>query len=865
MKWLVRLLVDEPDRRAIDADLAELYEVRRHLDGDRAAARWLRRQRFFYPVHLLAERARVAIRSRVSVMTHIWKDLAYSARVLLRTPGLTLTILLTVGVGLGATTAMVSVVRAVLISPLPYSDADNIYWVYTDNPPFRFRFSVVDYRALEADHPTLAEVAAYQSSGVTLSVDSVAERASAKSVTGSYFPLMRQRAVLGRLFDPRDDSQTDRIAVLTEAYWANRFARDPGVLGRSVLIDGVSHTVVGVLERSNGPLERNVAVFTAARWPAPRRKGPFFTMVLTRLQPGISREAATSAIHAVNRRLFPIWKTSYQDEKATWGLQDLKSRTVGDIGSTLYLALAAVAAVLLISCANAINLLVARALSRGRELAIRTALGASRGRLLQQLLTETGLFTVGAALIGATTAVVGIRVLIRPFVQNPRIDEVAFSAPVIAWLGLLSLASGLLIFAGSWLPAIAGARTSTTGSLRIGGRSMTDGPAARRARRVLVAAEFALATPLLVAAVLVIASLNRLANVPIGMDMTHVLTAGVSLSGPRYEGEAERAAFWNRAIEKLAAIPGVTSAAIVDSRPPEEAGQTNNFDLEDRPTPPGQNQPLSTWVGATPGFFKTAGLTLQQGRLLDEKSLQQDVVVVDRAWADRFFPDGNVVGRRLRSGGCTTCPWTTVVGVVGTVKYQGLDARDEGTVYFPFVDLPSGFAMLRTSGDPASLASSLRAAIQELDPSLALAGTWTGEQLIASSLSAPRSLTLLVGVFALAALILAVVGIYGVMAYFVQQHTRDIGIRLALGGDPSAVRMMVVMQGLRFVGAGVFVGLGVAMATSRLVESVLFEVAPRDPWVLTAVPLTLVAVAVIACLVPGRRAAKLDPAMVLRE
>ena len=865
MKWLLRLLVDEPDRRAIDADLAELYEVRRHLDGDQAAARWLRRQRFFYPLHLLADRVRTAIFSRMSVMTHIWKDLAYSARSLLRTPGLTLTILLTVGVGLGATTAMVAVVRAVLISPLPYADADNIYWVYTDNPPFRFRFSVVDYRALEADHPTLSEVAAYQSSGVTLSVDNVAERASAKSVTGSYFPLMRQTAVLGRLFDPRDDGQTDRIAVLTEAYWANRFARDPGVLGRSLLIDGVSHTVVGVLERSNGPLERNVAVFTAARWPAPRRKGPFFTMVLTRLQPGVSPEAATSAMHAVNRRLFPIWKSSYQDEKATWGLQDLKSRTVGDIGSTLYLALAAVAAVLLISCANAINLLVARALSRGRELAIRTALGASRGRLLLQLLTETTLFTAGAALIGGATAVIGIRALIRPYLQNPRIDEVAFSLPVIGWLVLLSLASGLLIFAGSWLPAIASARGSTSGSLRIGGRSMTDGPAARRARRALVAAEFALATPLLVAAVLVIASLNRLANVPIGMDMTHVLTAGVSLSGPRYAGEAERAAFWNRAIERISAIPGVTSAAFVDSRPPGEAGQTNNFDLEDRPTPPGQNQPLSTWVGATPGFFKTAGLTLQQGRLLDEKSLQQDVVVVDRAWADRFFPDGNVVGRRLRSGGCTTCPWTTVVGVVGTVKYQGLDAHDDGTVYFPFVDVPNGFAMLRTSGDPASLASSLRAAMLELDPSLALAGTWTGEQLIASSLSAPRSLTILVGVFALAALILAVVGIYGVMAYFVQQHTRDIGIRLALGGNPAAVRRMVVMQGLRFVGAGVAIGLAAAVATSRLVESVLFEVAPRDPLVLTAVPLTLVAVAVIACLVPGRRAAKLDPAMVLRE
>ena len=380
-----------------------------------------------------------------------------------------------------------------------------------------------------------------------------------------------------------------------------------------------------------------------------------------------------------------------------------------------------------------------------------------------------------------------------------------------------------------------------------------------------MAAEFALATPLIVAAVLVLVSLQRLNHVEVGIDMDRVVTAAVSLPAGLYPGEAARRNFWERALARLSAIPGVSAAALADSRPPVDAGQTNNFELEDRPTPPGQNQPLSIWVGASPGFFKTVGLRLEGGRLLDAQSLQNDEVVVDRAWAKRFFGDEEVVGRRLRGGGCTTCPWTNVIGVVSTAKFAGLDAQDEGTVYYPFVDLPNTYLVLRTPGDPALLAGPLRQAMHELDPNLAVTDMATGNELIATSLTSPRYLTVVVGVFAAAALILSVVGVYGVMAYFVAQRTRDIGIRLALGGDPAAMRRLIVRQGLQLVLVGVIAGLAAAVLSARLLRSLLFNVSATDPLALMGVSAGLLLVAALACLIPARRAARLDPAMILRE
>ena len=589
MRLLLRLFVDEADRRVIEADLAELYEWRRRQDGDRAAARWLRRQRILYPFHLFLDRFRTALFSRVMMMPDLWRDLLYSVRSLVRTPALTATIVLTIGLGLGATTGMLSVVRAVMLNPLPYAEPESLFWIYTDNPPFRFRFSVVDYRALEEDHPAFSAVAAYQTRAVTVTDGDLAERVTAKSVTGSYFGLLGQHPLLGRLFTEADDEGGDRLAVLTHAYWTRRFGSDPAVLGRAVTVDGEPHTVVGVLEDVTGPLENTISLFTAERWPVPKRKGPFFTMALGRLRPDVSPAAALQPLRATNARLFPIWKSSYQDEKATWGLQDLKSRVVGDAGSTLLLVLGAVACVLLIACVNAVNLLVARSLERGREWAIRGALGASRGRLLRHLLVESAVLTAGAAAVGLVVAILSVN-LVTAYGTGyiPRLAEVRLSAPVLGWLAVLAIGSGALIFAGGLMPAVRGSRARMDGALRSGGRSSTAGPMARRLRHVLVASEFALATPLIVAAVLVMASLGRLQRVNVGIDTERMLTAEVALPGTQYSEEADRKAFWERALARISALPGVRAAALADSRPPSDAGNLNNFDLEDRPTPPGE-------------------------------------------------------------------------------------------------------------------------------------------------------------------------------------------------------------------------------------------------------------------------------------
>jgi putative ABC transport system permease protein len=797
-------------------------------------------------------------------MPHLWRDIRHSLRSLARVPALSATIVLTVGIGLGATSAMIGLVRAVLVDPLPYAHSEELVWIYTDTPPYWFRLSVVDYRALEADHPTFSGLAAYQTNFVTVSGRGSAERVAMKEVTGSYFALLGQRPQIGRLFDPSDDRRGERTVVLTDAYWARRFGRDRGVLGQPLGIDGAPHTIVGVLERTVGPLEHDIGLFTTAHWPAPTRKGPFFTTVLARVGPGVARAAALSALRATNRRLFPIWRSSYQDEKATWGLQDLKARVVGEIGSTLNVVLAAVACVLLIACANAVNLLIARGLHRSREMTIRGALGASRGRLVQHLLVEAAALTVAAAFVAFGVAAASLQlVAIYGADYVPRIDEVRLNGAVIGWLAGLSLASGVII---GLIPALHGSRLPLDHALRTGGRSATDGPGARRVRRALVAAEFALATPLLVAATLVGASLDRLTRVSVGIDMPRFLTAEVSLPAASYGRDADREAFWKRAVPRLVALPGVEAAAIADSRPPSESGQQNNFDLEDRPTAPGQSQPVCTWVGVSTEFFTTVGLRLEQGRLLDEHSAQEDAVVVDRAWANRFFPGQEVVGRRFHNGGCTTCSWTTVVGVVSNMKWIGLDApAEDGTVYFPLGDSSSGFFVLRAKGAPVSLVPSLRQAAKELDPGLALSNVATGDELMSEALATPRYLTLLIGVFACTALVLSIVGIYGVMAYFVQQHAREIGIRLALGGEPARVRRMVVLQGLRLTIAGVAVGIGASFVASRVVETLLYGVDPTDPRMIVGIPVALLAVALIACLVPAQRAARLDPAAILRD
>jgi putative ABC transport system permease protein len=863
MRWLLRLLVGDDDRRTIESDLGELYEWRRRHEGAPAADRWLRRQRVLYPCHLLADRLKAAV-VRGLTMEHFWSDVRYALRSLTRVPALFATIVLTVGVGLGATAAMIGVVRAVLVSDLPYRDPGSLFWIYTDNPPFWFPFSVVDYRALEADHPAFNAVGAYQTRSVTVSGAEQSEKVNMRVVTGSYFPMMGQKAHIGRLLDPSDARTTDQLAVLTYGYWRTRFGGDPSILGRPLTIEGSPHTIVGVLEPTAGPLERDIQLFAPERWPQPTRKGPFFLRALGRLRPDVPRAAALETLRATNTRLFPIWQSSYQDQKATWGMMDLKTRAIGNVRPILLIVLGAVGCLLLIACANAVNLLVARAMNRTREIAIRGALGASRGRLLQHLLAETAAITLLAAGVGLAVAF-GAVTLVTAYGGDyiPRIDEVRLGSAELGWLGLLSLFSGIVI---GLVPAVHNSRLRITGALSAGGRSSSDAPATRRLRRALVAAEFALATPLIVAAVLVAASLARLNSVDVGIATDHMLTAGVSLPAARYEKAEDRQAFWDRALERLRALPSVEAVALADSRPPNDSNNQNNFNLEDRPALPGQNQPVCTWVGVTPDFFKTVGLRLEKGRLLDGFAAQDNVVVVDRAWANRFFPGQEVIGRRFKEGGCTDCDWTTVVGLVSDVRWTGLDAREkDGTVYYTMPGAQSAYFVVRTAGSPATVAAPLRQAVASIDPQLAVSDVLTGDELVSSSLSRPRYLTVLIGMFAVTALVLSIVGVYGVMAYFVQQHSRDIGIRLALGGDPARVRRMVIGQGLQFVAVGIAAGIGAALLASRLIGTQLFGVSATDTRTLLGVPAALVAVAVLACLLPAHRAARLDPAEILRE
>jgi putative ABC transport system permease protein len=805
------------------------------------------------------------------------RDLHISLRGLRRAPAMTATIVITVSLGIGATAAIFAAIHAALLRPLPYAEPDRLVRIYTDAPPNRFRFSVVDYLALDSQQTTFQRIAGYTPREMAFSDGAVAERLTGRVVTWTYFGVLGIRPVLGRDFTAADCRLgSPPTVIVSYGFWQRRLGSAPDVVGRAIRLDGADHTVVAVLPREVGPLERRQDFFVAAQWQPPRRKGPFLITVVGRLRPGVDASAASSELRAIDRRLFPLWKASYQDERATWGLLDLRTQVTGDVRVVAGLALAAVALVWLIACVNASNLLIARVTSRRRELAIRAALGASRGRVVRHLLAETTLLACAAAVIGALVGLAGAR-LLRGVGANyfPRTQEIAFDAPVLVFLVLLTVMSALLF---GLVPALHGTGGPVDESLRAGGRSSTGSAHVTRLRRLLVATQFAIATPLLVVAVSLSFSLRELGRVDLGFDPGNILSGSISLPAAQYTDAGRVMTFWDELQRRIQALPGVSAVAYADGLPPDNVGNFNNFDLEEQPAAPGKGQPVTPWVDATPDYFRLLGLRLIDGRLLDARDGQGenlDAVVVDRAWARRFFPNQSAVGKRFREGGCTTCPWTTVVGVVGEVKYAGLDAPDQGTVYTPMAGrsaLPERqaesrvrFVVVRTTADPLALLPAVRRIVASLDPSLPFSDEATMDDLVAQSLERPRSLSLLVGAFAVVALVLSLIGIYGVMSYYVQQHAREISLRLALGGGPGSILRLVLRQSMTVVGVGVSVGIAAALGLARLTSSLMFRVNATDATTLTAVAAGLLTAALLACVFPARRAVAAPPAAVLHS
>jgi putative ABC transport system permease protein len=883
--WLVRLalrwLVPAAERATLLSELRELWEKRVAREGATAAGRWYRRQLRSYPVRLL--RARLsgerAIRSGGSGEGAGWlagaaAEVRHALRGWGRSPVLAATIVLTFGLGLGASTAMYAVVRAVVLDPLPYEGGDRLLRIYHAVGANRWNLSVADFTAIAAQQTRFDGVAAYTTGERTLVSDDVVERVRVRGVTTGFFELLGERAQTGRTFVAADGVPgAPRTAVVSWGFWQRSLGGAATAVGRSIRLDGQDHVVIGVLPRAVGPLEERFEVFPALQLEPPTRKGPFLFQVVGRLRTGTDTAAAAAELRAINRRIFPIWQAGWQDSTSTWGVMPLDEAVIGRFRPILLVLSGAVALLLLVAATNAAGLLTARATQRRHELSTRAALGATRTRLVRLLVTESLLLALAGAALGIGLAALALRA-VRAAGPDllPRAGAIALDAGVLGFAALLA-GAGLAIF--GLIPALQllAPRAGIAQALRGGGRTTTGATSAQRMRRALVASQFAIVVPLLAGAALLVNSFLHLQRVDPGFDRAQLLTMYLARADER---DPAQALFWQQLVERVEALPGVVAAGVASGRAPRDVNDTNNFDPVDRPTPVGSAEPGAVWLVATPGYFDALGIRLIEGRMFDARDtpdMDDTSVLVDRTWAENVYPGESAIGRRFYEGGCKApeCSVMSVVGVVEDVRYLGLDDALRGTAVGTVYVSPaqwfgsSYYLFVRSTADPLALLGSIRTVVRALDPALPITQVATGDDVVDAALAAPRNLAGVVAAFAAVALALAMIGIYGVLSYFVHEQRRDIGIRLALGGRPRAVLALVLERGMKPAALGMAVGFAVALAVTRFSARLLYGVSPHDPATLATVALVMLATALAACWLPAWDAARVDPARVLRE
>jgi putative ABC transport system permease protein len=809
--------------------------------------------------------------SRGILMNSLWQDLRYAVRTLRKQPGFTLIALLTLTVGIGANTAIFTVVNAALLRPLPYPQADRLVRVWGTSPTDRTERSNIN--PLDATD-WAREVRAFESVGVwstttqplTGTGDPIAIPVA--FVTPGFFAALDAKAASGTLFGQEHARPgRDTEVVVSHAFWNGTLAADRSVIGRTLNLSDVTCTIIGVLPQSfvspGASAAAEPQVWRPLVVPPDASRGGHYARALARLAPGASLWDAQTQIDVVTARLAREYPSTNLDAAAH--VEPLRDAIAGDARTPILVLMAAVGVVLLIACGNVANLLLARATARQREMALRGALGAGRARLTRQLMTESLLLGTLGGVCGIAFGLAAMASLPSWLArQVPLVMSADIDARVLAFTFVVSVVTAVLF---GLAPAVQASRCDLRSTLTAGsdGRSTGSG----RLQLLLLIAETALALVLLVAATLLVRSLVRLQHVDPGFDTANVMTFRVSLPRARYPLTERRNAFFAELTARIRQLPGVTASGGANMSPLTDRYSCDSFGLADRPAPPTGEEPCAEARVATREYFQAMGIPLTRGRLFGtgDNRTAPPVIIVNETMARKYWPAGDALGQRFKWGNVTSeDPWRTIVGVVGDVKHFALDADAAGEVYVPLEQSgPTTMTIAaRTTRDPALLAGEIRGVIGALDPALPISEVFTTRQLVQRSTALQTFRTQLLTVFAIIALGLAVIGVYGVMAFFVAQRSQEIGIRLALGASPTDVRRLVVRRGMTAAMAGTVLGIAAAIPLTHVIEGLLFGVTPNDPVAYAFAPLLLLATALAASYVPARRATRVDPLTAMR-
>jgi putative ABC transport system permease protein len=813
-------------------------------------------------------------------------DIRFAFRMLAKTPAFTAVAVLTLALGIGANTAIFSVVNALLLKPLPFPDPQQLVAFGMTDTRHKEQtglgsLSYPDFFDFREQNRTLANLAVYRDRGFALTKEQAATSLHGVKSSAEFFDVLGIKPAIGRTFSRADEQAAGGPGgfkiVLTDDFWRQFFGGDPNVLGRTIELDRRLYTVIGVMPpRFQYPIQSDPVSFyvTIAEdastadgtKPPTEERGMHSLDTIARLKPGTTIEQAQADLSTVAANL----EKQYPNTNSYFGVRfkPLREELIGDVRTALYVLFGAVVCVLLIANANVANLLLARASVRGREIAVRAAVGASRGRLIRQLLTESVLLAGLGGLCGLLVAQWGTEALIKTVPQNiPRISNIQLDGVVLGFTLLVSLGTGIIF---GLVPAWQASSVDLNTALKSGTRTGS-GESKARLRNGLVMGEIALALVLLICAGLLIQTFARLGHVQPGFRSDRLLTASIQLPRAGYPKNENTIAFYTRFLERVRTLPGVESASAILPLPLSGSNMVTDFDIEEHPLPEGQRAGSPVRMIGT-DYFKTMGIPLKQGRVFDETEQLNSppVVIVNQRFAERFFPGQNVIGKRIQPGFSADDSGEKVreiIGVVGNVKHSSLKNEDSPEIYLPRTQIPTYFMsiVVRTSvSDPSTITAAMRAELAAIDAGIPLNSVRVFDEYLARSLARPRFNALLLSIFAGSALLLTAIGIYGVLAYSVAQRTNEIGIRIALGAAQSNIFKLVIGQAMTIVAISVAVGLVGAFAATRLLSSLLFGVSAWDPITFSAIVILIALIALLAAWLPAHRAANVDPIIALR-